>query len=500
MTEDMTEAFWEAQWGAYEEAEARIAKAREEQSEDLNLMLGENLVRLPPEIAELRELASLDLDGTSVSDLSPIQTLSALTGLDLSNNPYLSDLSSLFGLSGLKTLNLNNTGVSDLSPLSGLSGLQGLYLTNTSVNDLSPLSGLSGLQTLYLDNTGVSDLRPLGDLERFVEGAKTSLFGGLTFQDTPLTQLDPRFKELPAIEANVDRNRQTADYVATLGPDWPPLPEDPQEQDAVLRVVATDQGFDLGPSKPDDTETNDRLKQKAFERLKRAAADLCRAAGNMFPDLDDGARALEKNLDCEFEDLDVLDVHFELESLRAVYETRDERPKGEELTPKAVKALNDVLLLGPGLTLDNAEVQKLEDRRDRYRGRAPDPDVLAKQDALSQAIADAPETFAPRLRRLEEKVQEGSKAEFDRLRVGQESVNQNALVATGRWFVDKFSSGAVTALGATATAGVIGFFALNFDLIISLAPAFGEAFTAWITPILMRAKEAWAAVNSVARR
>ncbi|MGY6410735.1 MAG: leucine-rich repeat domain-containing protein, partial [Alkalilacustris sp.] len=45
-------------------------------------------------------------------------------------------------LDGLKSLDLSNTRIHDLLPLAGLTGLQGLYLNHTAVQDLLPLAGL----------------------------------------------------------------------------------------------------------------------------------------------------------------------------------------------------------------------------------------------------------------------------------------------------------------------------------------------------------------------
>ena len=55
--------------------------------------------------------------------------------------------------------------IADLTPLRGLSGLQTLDLDNTQVTDLAPLRGLSGLQALGLGNTQVTDLAPLRPLQ-----------------------------------------------------------------------------------------------------------------------------------------------------------------------------------------------------------------------------------------------------------------------------------------------------------------------------------------------
>jgi Leucine-rich repeat (LRR) protein len=130
----------------------------------------------------------LNLRGTSVSDLKPLQPLTQLQRLYL-DNTSMSDLRPLQTLTQLQTLYLSNTSVSDLRPLQALTQLQELYLMNTSVSDLRPLQTLTQLQTLDLSNTSVSDLKPLQPLTQL----QTLDLGGTSVSDLkplqPLTQL-----------------------------------------------------------------------------------------------------------------------------------------------------------------------------------------------------------------------------------------------------------------------------------------------------------------------
>ncbi|MBI1358258.1 MAG: hypothetical protein GC160_28315 [Acidobacteria bacterium] len=105
---------------------------------------------------QLPQELHLDLSGTEVTDLSPLQGLSSLASLDLSVTE-VTDLSPLQGLSSLTSLSLSSTEVTDLSPLQGLSSLTSLKLWGTGVTDLSPLQGLSSLTSLSLLGTEVTD-------------------------------------------------------------------------------------------------------------------------------------------------------------------------------------------------------------------------------------------------------------------------------------------------------------------------------------------------------
>ena len=170
---------------AYQEAERCIAEAKANKAEELDLRLGSDLIELPPEIADLTELKSLNLrdtevadiaplgtltalqelylSGTQVADIAPLGTLTALQELDLSNT-QVADIAPLGTLTALRRLALNSTKVADIAPLVTLTALKTLSLSDTQVADIAPLVTLTALQTLYLSNTQVADIAPLGSL------------------------------------------------------------------------------------------------------------------------------------------------------------------------------------------------------------------------------------------------------------------------------------------------------------------------------------------------
>ncbi|WP_165253289.1 leucine-rich repeat domain-containing protein [Paludisphaera soli] len=123
---------------------------------------GSRLSDLSP-LAGLASLQSLDCGGTQVADLSPLAGLASLQSLDCTNT-QVADLSPLAGLASLQSLDCTSTQVADLSPLAGLASLQSLDCTSTQVADLSPLAGLASLQSLACTNTQVADLSPLAGL------------------------------------------------------------------------------------------------------------------------------------------------------------------------------------------------------------------------------------------------------------------------------------------------------------------------------------------------
>ena len=71
------------------------------------------------------------------------------------------DKAEIASLKNLTTLSLNGCGVTDLMFLTGLGGLRTLYLPDNRITDVTPLAALTGLRTLYLDKNPVTDLTPL---------------------------------------------------------------------------------------------------------------------------------------------------------------------------------------------------------------------------------------------------------------------------------------------------------------------------------------------------
>lgn len=129
------------------------------------------------EVAKLTHLTSLRLDGTQVSDMSPLANLTNLKELYLYGT-QVSDFSPLANLTNLTDLNLNYTQVSDITPLANLANLKELYLSGTKVSNVSPLANLTNLAYLYLGDTKITNVSPLGKLTKLVhlhlEGAQVS--------------------------------------------------------------------------------------------------------------------------------------------------------------------------------------------------------------------------------------------------------------------------------------------------------------------------------------
>lgn len=125
-------------------------------------VFGSSVSNLTP-LQGLYGLTRLVLCYSQITDLTPIADLTALTELHLSENP-IADISAISHLTNLVRLSLRGTGVSDISAISALSSLQDLYLDNSQVADLAALASLTQLSTLEVSNTQVRDLTDISGL------------------------------------------------------------------------------------------------------------------------------------------------------------------------------------------------------------------------------------------------------------------------------------------------------------------------------------------------
>ena len=113
------------------------------------------IVKAPPKTyLNLRPLKNLSKLETLNMNISPIESLDALTGLkNLTEldvyGTDVSDLGQVRKLSNLKTLNISQTKISDISPLEDLSKLQRLTIYKTDISNIDSIKNLSNLT--YLD-------------------------------------------------------------------------------------------------------------------------------------------------------------------------------------------------------------------------------------------------------------------------------------------------------------------------------------------------------------
>jgi len=166
----------------------------------------------------------LDLSGNSLTDVAPLAALTSLSTLWLNGNPltsftplshstkigdfsvgpFVSDLSDLTTMTGIRTLLISGAELQDLGPLESLPALQSLRIDYaTSIGSYAPIGALTALHDLTLLGDTVNDLDFLkGSPLSSLSVAQASLFdltplSGLTnlnhvvLSDTQVTDIAP---------------------------------------------------------------------------------------------------------------------------------------------------------------------------------------------------------------------------------------------------------------------------------------------------------------------
>ncbi len=334
------------------------------------------------------------------------------------------------------------------------------------------ITRLTALERLDLNGTQISDLRPLTGLKRL---AQEPFLSGLTFKGCKACEIDARIDEISKIEDAKTRARELFAYLEG----WEPPEEEEPEEDALFRVALAGDKLEIAASNPTEAERDEALKWVLHVRLREKAEELARLAGNQHPRLAARARGLFDKLDRDFDDLDMVLVHLDVEDLRAIYERRDSRRGEDVLEPDVVDALSDVVRDGPGLTLDNPDVELLEERKRRYAADPPGPEERVAQDGLSQAVADDPETFGERLRALEQKNLE--RVDENASGAAQQAVHRNLLIRVGRLALTGFKYG-----GGIVLSAFVGAYWMQIE---AVAISYGPSFAQWFTSAMAYAQE-----------
>ena len=138
---------------------------------DISLLKNLNLTRLVlngtlvsdlSPVRSLTKLTELVLDDTLVTDLSPVAGLINLEWIAFSDGDgKISDISPLAGLINLRRINTWGNPISDLSPLAGLTKLEVVDICGANLSDLTPLAKLPNLEELYLAGNGISNVLSL---------------------------------------------------------------------------------------------------------------------------------------------------------------------------------------------------------------------------------------------------------------------------------------------------------------------------------------------------
>ncbi|WP_338794113.1 leucine-rich repeat domain-containing protein [Bernardetia sp. MNP-M8] len=119
-------------------------------------------------LSELKNLTTLSLDSSQISDIFVLSELKNLTSLSI-NSDQISDISVLLELKNLTNLSINSDQISDISVLSELKKLTSLNLNSDEISDISVLSELKKLTSLNLNSSQISNISVLSELKKLTD-------------------------------------------------------------------------------------------------------------------------------------------------------------------------------------------------------------------------------------------------------------------------------------------------------------------------------------------
>ncbi len=110
----------------------------------------------------LNSVSSFEIDGSSISDISPLKGWTSVTELTIVDS-NISDISVLSTMSSLEYINFDNNQISDISSLGKLPNLYNIFLDNNNISDISSLANATGLFYISLENNNISDISALSN-------------------------------------------------------------------------------------------------------------------------------------------------------------------------------------------------------------------------------------------------------------------------------------------------------------------------------------------------
>ncbi|MAE84737.1 MAG: hypothetical protein CMB80_18500 [Flammeovirgaceae bacterium] len=110
------------------------------------------------------KITDLNLSGTNVIVFNPLNQMSTLKVMDLSNTAF-SSTAQLSKNIDLQQVDLSRTGITSIQPLSGCQKLNYLNVSESYITDLKGAEQLRSLTELHLNQTRVTSLGPLSGLK-----------------------------------------------------------------------------------------------------------------------------------------------------------------------------------------------------------------------------------------------------------------------------------------------------------------------------------------------
>lgn len=129
----------------------------------LNLTQSRCIADISP-LSGLINLNWLNLAFNEIKDISALENLTNLTYLNLEFNEEISDISVVANMKDMRELRISNSPIGDISVVSNLNNLIKLWLSKCNISDLTPIANLTNLKLLFLKHNFIIDISAISGL------------------------------------------------------------------------------------------------------------------------------------------------------------------------------------------------------------------------------------------------------------------------------------------------------------------------------------------------
>lgn len=155
--------------GLTDEQLAKIDFSKLKLLQELSVSSNGDITSLEPLKNGSGALTNIDVDGTQVTDFSPLDNCQYLQSVFASGTGLTDE-----GLASIKSkcitwLDINKNRITDLSSLKNFLGLDHLDACDNQIKDVSPLAACEALREVTLNNNQITDISPLAQCQALVD-------------------------------------------------------------------------------------------------------------------------------------------------------------------------------------------------------------------------------------------------------------------------------------------------------------------------------------------
>lgn len=132
------------------------------------LDLSQNTIRDLTPLKPMTGLREIYLQNNAINDLSALSGMDALVSIDVSYN-LVPSISPLFNCTALKNISAGNNAITSLAGIEKLNSLETLNVSYNTISDVSPLAACVSLKQLNIASNLIADISALNTLNQMVE-------------------------------------------------------------------------------------------------------------------------------------------------------------------------------------------------------------------------------------------------------------------------------------------------------------------------------------------